>query len=215
MHKPTNSDWSIRYKNIEPLTMMASSNGNIYVLLDLCSWNSPVTCEFPVQRPATWSFDVFFDLRLNKRLSKQSQGWWLEMSLRSLCHCNDCRNIDTQAIGLTDPAPKTPRRRIDANLSHESRELIHKLQQKISRQNYSMQHVASSSPQQVPPGHRHRSEWSHRVVRLWRFHKSGAQIWNRGSHTWQRIGTSPDTPPDHLCATAPFLHIHSSILACK
>ena len=27
--------------------------------------------EFPTQRPLTRSFDVFFDLRLNKRLSKQ------------------------------------------------------------------------------------------------------------------------------------------------
>ena len=28
--------------------------------------------EFPSQRPVTRSFEVFFDLRLNKRLSKQS-----------------------------------------------------------------------------------------------------------------------------------------------
>ena len=27
------------------------------------------------QRPVTRSFDVFFDLRLNKQLSKQSWGW--------------------------------------------------------------------------------------------------------------------------------------------
>ena len=31
--------------------------------------------EFPTQRPVTRSFDVFFDLRLNKRLSGQSWGW--------------------------------------------------------------------------------------------------------------------------------------------
>ena len=43
-------------------------------LLALCVWNSPVTGEFPVQRPVTRSFDVFFDLRLNKRLSKQLWG---------------------------------------------------------------------------------------------------------------------------------------------
>ena len=30
----------------------------------------------PPQRPVTRSFDVFFDLRLNKRLSKQPWGWW-------------------------------------------------------------------------------------------------------------------------------------------
>ena len=34
--------------------------------------------EFPAQRPVPRSFDVFFDLRLNKRLSKQSRGWRFE-----------------------------------------------------------------------------------------------------------------------------------------
>ena len=33
-------------------------------LLALCAGNSPVTGEFPAQRPVTRSFDVFFDLRL-------------------------------------------------------------------------------------------------------------------------------------------------------
>ena len=37
-------------------------------LLALCVENSPVIGEFPTQRPVTRSFDVFFDLRLNKRL---------------------------------------------------------------------------------------------------------------------------------------------------
>ena len=45
-------------------------------LLAICAGNSPVPGEFPAQRPVTRSFDVFFDLRLNKRLSKQSWGWW-------------------------------------------------------------------------------------------------------------------------------------------
>ena len=31
-------------------------------LLALCAWNPPVTGDFPAQRPATRSFDVFFDL---------------------------------------------------------------------------------------------------------------------------------------------------------
>ena len=47
-------------------------------LLAICAENSPVPGEFPTQRPVTRSFDVFFDLRLNKRLSKQSWGWWFE-----------------------------------------------------------------------------------------------------------------------------------------
>ena len=41
--------------------------------LALCARNSPATGEFPAQRPVTRSFDVFFDLRLNKMLSKQSR----------------------------------------------------------------------------------------------------------------------------------------------
>ena len=41
-------------------------------LLAICAGNSPVPGEFPARRPMTRSFDVFFDLRLNKRLSKQS-----------------------------------------------------------------------------------------------------------------------------------------------
>ena len=58
-------------------------------LLAICAGNSPVHGEFPTQRPVTRSFDVFFDLRLNKRLSKQSWGWWLETLLRPLWrHCN-------------------------------------------------------------------------------------------------------------------------------
>ena len=47
-------------------------------LLAICAGNSPVPGEFPTQRPVTWSFDVYFDLRPNKRLSKQSWGWWFE-----------------------------------------------------------------------------------------------------------------------------------------
>ena len=57
-------------------SMMTSSNGNIFrVTGPLCGeFTGPG--EFPTQRPVTRSFDVFFDLRLNKRLSKQPWGWW-------------------------------------------------------------------------------------------------------------------------------------------
>ena len=72
-----------------PLFMMTSSNGNISALLAICAGNSPVTGEFPAQRPVTRSFDVFLDLRLNKRLSKHSWGWWFETVSRPLWrHCN-------------------------------------------------------------------------------------------------------------------------------
>ena len=45
---------------------MTSSNGNIYALLALSEGNSPITGEFPAQRPMTRSFDVFFDLRIEE-----------------------------------------------------------------------------------------------------------------------------------------------------
>ena len=51
--------------------------------------NPPVTGGFPSQRPVARSFDVFFDLRLNKRLSKQSRRLWFETQSRSLWrYCN-------------------------------------------------------------------------------------------------------------------------------
>ena len=57
--------------------------------LAFCARNSPITGEFTAQRPVTRSFDVFFDLCLNKRLSKQSWGWWFETLLRPFWrHCN-------------------------------------------------------------------------------------------------------------------------------
>ena len=60
-----------------------------FTLLAICVGNSPVTGEFLVQRPVTRSFDVFFDLRLNQRFSKQSRGWWFETLPRPLWHhCN-------------------------------------------------------------------------------------------------------------------------------
>ena len=62
---------------------------NFSALLAICAGNSPVPGEFPTQRPVTRSFDVFFDLRLNKRLSKQSWGWWFDTLSSSLWrHCN-------------------------------------------------------------------------------------------------------------------------------
>ena len=58
-------------------------------LLALCAGNSPVTGEFPPQRPVTQNFDVFFNLRLDKRLSKQQRRRWFETLSRSLWrHCN-------------------------------------------------------------------------------------------------------------------------------
>ena len=58
-------------------------------LLTICAGNSLVPGEFLVQRPVTRSFDVFFYLGPNKRLSKQWWGWWFETSSSPLWHhCN-------------------------------------------------------------------------------------------------------------------------------
>ena len=53
-------------------------------LLPLCEGNPPVTDGFPSQRTVTRSFDVFFDRRMNKRLSKQSRHRWFDTPSRSL-----------------------------------------------------------------------------------------------------------------------------------
>ena len=75
--------------------VMTSSNGNIF----LCEGNPPSTSGFPSQRPVTRSLDVFFDMRLKKRLSKQSRHRRFETPWRSLRrHCNEC----TLSMGYND-----------------------------------------------------------------------------------------------------------------
>ena len=70
--------------------------------LALCAGNSPVTGEFPSQRPVTRSFDVFFGLRMNKRLSKQSRGWWFGTPSRSFWrHCNGWISCAGQTSGFS------------------------------------------------------------------------------------------------------------------
>ena len=67
-------------------------------LLAICAGNSPVPGEFPAQRPVTRSFDVFFDLRLNKRLSKQWWGWWFETPSSPLWrHCNGVKSAGNKS----------------------------------------------------------------------------------------------------------------------
>ena len=52
---------------------------------DVIKWK-----HIPRYWPVTWSFDVFFDLGLIKRLSNQSRGWWFETPSCPLWrHCND------------------------------------------------------------------------------------------------------------------------------
>ena len=57
---------------LAPATWWRHPMETFSALLAICAGNSPVTGEFPPQRPVTQSFDVFFDLCLNKRLSKHN-----------------------------------------------------------------------------------------------------------------------------------------------
>ena len=75
-----NLQWTFETPNIFPQYLQLSplptwwrhQMETFSTLLALCAGNSPVTGEFPSQRPVKWSFDVFFDLSLNKQISKQS-----------------------------------------------------------------------------------------------------------------------------------------------
>ena len=68
---------------------MTSSNGNIFRVTGPLRGSPPVTGGIPSQRPMTRNFNVFFDLRLNKRLSKQSRRQRFQTPSRSLLrHCN-------------------------------------------------------------------------------------------------------------------------------
>ena len=66
--------WSVIrkvYPNHDVLIITTSSNGNILCVTCLCAGYLSVTGQLPSQRPVTRSFDIIFDPRLNKRLSKQ------------------------------------------------------------------------------------------------------------------------------------------------
>ena len=69
---------------LEYLTWWRHQMETFSALLALCAGvhQSPPV-EFPSQRPMTRSFDVFFDLRLNKRLSQHSRRRWFETPRRS------------------------------------------------------------------------------------------------------------------------------------
>ena len=80
--------------NFRDSHMMTSSNGNIFRV------TGPLCGEFtghrwiPLTKASDAGFDVFFDLRMNKQLSKQSWGWWHETPSRSLWHhCNEWRKF--------------------------------------------------------------------------------------------------------------------------
>ena len=51
-----------------------------------------------IHRPMTRSFDVFFNLRMDKRLSKQSWGWWFEKPSRPLRRHSNARAMTLSCL---------------------------------------------------------------------------------------------------------------------
>ena len=79
--------------------MMTSSNGIIFRVTGHLCGEFTGQRLIPTQMPVTRSFDVFFDLRLNKRLRKQWWGWWFETPSRPLWrHCNAARDPPLRSI---------------------------------------------------------------------------------------------------------------------
>ena len=64
--------------NKQVSTWLLHQMKTVPALMSLCEGNPSVTGGFPSQRPVKRSFDVLFDLRLNKRLSTQSRCRWFE-----------------------------------------------------------------------------------------------------------------------------------------
>ena len=97
--------------------------------LDIYAGNSPVTGEFPAQRPVTRSFDVFFDLRLNNGWVNNHEAGDLRrhrahydvtvmvpdvpahvyrrLPIRGYCHNRTCLTMTRQWTGC--PSQKTGR----------------------------------------------------------------------------------------------------------
>ena len=92
--------------HIQVITWWRHQMETFSALLALCAGNSPVPGEFPPQRSVTRSFDVIFDLHRNKRLSKQSWGWWFETLPRLLRRHSNDMYIQTQCgIIIMRPVP--------------------------------------------------------------------------------------------------------------
>ena len=72
--------------------------------------------EFPTQRPVARSFDVFFDLCPNKRLSTQSWGWWSETPSHSFWRHSYASRMRHVTLGLYSLSCKTSYRQISWSL---------------------------------------------------------------------------------------------------
>ena len=75
------------YIGAAPMTKM-SSKWDFKMKIRFTWWRSTVNSPYKGQ----WrgALMISFDLRLNKRLSRQSWGWWFETPLHPLwCYCNE------------------------------------------------------------------------------------------------------------------------------
>ena len=89
--------------------MLTSSNGNLFWFTGPLWGKSTGHLWFPSQRPVTRSFGVFFDLPLNKRVSKQSIPRWYETPSRSLWrHYNEDGTVLLVEDKASYPAWSTP-----------------------------------------------------------------------------------------------------------
>ena len=81
--------WHYTHKQTKHSKTMPWRRHQMETFSALLARNSLVTGEFPSQRPVTRSFDVFLNLRMNKRLSKRSRHPWFETPSRSLWRHSD------------------------------------------------------------------------------------------------------------------------------
>ena len=90
----SNENIELPHRILQAATMMTSSKGIIFRVTGHLCGEFTGSRWIPRKRPVKRSFDVYFDLRLNKRLSKQAWGWWFETpSCPIWRHCNDCRTL--------------------------------------------------------------------------------------------------------------------------
>ena len=91
----TEGHWHIYQHHPKCFTWWRHQIETFSALLAFYAGNRFVSSEFATQRSVTRSFDVFFDLRLNKWLSKQCWEWWFRTPSCSLWrHCHEviCSN---------------------------------------------------------------------------------------------------------------------------
>ena len=88
---PTKCMWYWKHNFYQRRSWWRHEMETFYALLAICAEISPVL-------PVTRSFDVFCDLRLDKRLSKQSRGWWFETPSRPLWRHRNVKLISIKSV---------------------------------------------------------------------------------------------------------------------